>query len=574
MQAQENLMDRFKVKLPHQLDLVAITSIALIVIFGVTLFTLYLFPIYPDEIAVRFWLSRLPYDFPEKISGQPTCLSTFTNSIPATMYLPGLINWAINGWLDNIPVLRQVGLTVAFSWVAGLSFYLYARVKNFTIPGKVQLGRSPMVLYIAGFMITLFSVGVFPFFLITNRSEQLILPSVILLVAIFLISRHSGEKDHGWSRAGLLILYFTAISLILYGHPKGLFLTPFFIVVGLELSSHIRSPWPFAFVMALLGLHIAQEISAVKYSLMCSELPQFEAMVKKDILDPAQLFYDPRRFLDQAYNSCLNFPRYLHQLGFQQFTDINYLIDQPLTSSAKLANIFIKLNIAVEFLALLILLPVRYYRKDVVAGQFVSVNLVLLVLLSCTMISAIFNLPKNWYDAGYLYALLLIILIFFIGENYPDIFQRTGARKVMFYLGCVAFLSQAVLIHRNLPAFMKGYAGPGVSIAKYDSTKELNDLAAASLACDIDSVQSKKVIVDDYTYLYFHKSKLPMAITYIGLYYNGDDLSIRQFLSKADSDGLVVHCSSMPATYMPYVNREGNVCCIPKETLKGLLYFP
>ena len=71
-------------------------SIALISISSVTLLTCYLFPIYPDEIQSRFWLSRLPYDFPVKISGAPTCVSTFTQSIPATMYVPGLVNWVLH----------------------------------------------------------------------------------------------------------------------------------------------------------------------------------------------------------------------------------------------------------------------------------------------------------------------------------------------------------------------------------------------------------------------------------------------------------------------------------------------
>jgi hypothetical protein len=136
----------------------------------------------------------------------------------------------------------------------------------------------------------------------------------------------------------------------------------------------------------------------------------------------------------------------------------------------------------------------------------------------------------------------------------------------------VALLSQIVLIQRYLPTFIAGYAGPSISIAKYDKRKFQHDLSAASLACNIDPIQSKKLVVDDYTYLYFQKSKWPMAITYIWL--GNDDKSIRQFFLKVDSDGLVVSCSPMLEPFKLFVKREGNVCCITKEALKSLSTLP
>jgi hypothetical protein len=557
------------------IDWTAFISMALIISFCTTLCTVYFFPIYPDEIQVRFWLSRLPYDFPEIINGAPTCLSSFFQHRPLTMYLPGLIDWMVHGRLERIPELRQVGFIVAFTWVAGLAFYLNARVKNIQFQVENQLSFSLRALYIVGFIIAIFSVGVFPFFLVTNRGEQLILPAVVLLIAIFLISKHMGHKGHWVKNVVLIVLYFVGASLILYGHAKGLFLTPFIIIVGWQICSHFRSRLPFILAMILLVIHIVQDISALKYAFQCSEMPHYEAMLKSFSIDPASLFYDPRHFFDQVFQSLIRLPKYLHQLGFQEQTDIAYLPGLPLATSAKYANIFVKLNLTVAFFTMMIALPCRYYRKDVATNRFFTVNLVLLALFVCALISAIFNLPKNWYDAGYLYALLLIIIIFFIGENFSKVFQKTAARKFFLYLGAVALLSQAVFIHRNLPAFMAGYAGPGVSIAKYDSIKTRNELTAASRACNIDPVRSKKVVVDDYTYLYFRKSKWPMAITYIG--FLNDDKSVRQFFLEADSDGLVIHCESWifnKPYILPFVKREGEICCISKDDLKKLPSLP
>jgi hypothetical protein len=560
-----------------RIDWAAYVSLALIGVFGLTLVTDYFFPIYPDEIQSRFWLSRLPYDFPEKISGAPACLTTFFQPIPSTMYVPGIINWAVHGRVETIPALRFVGFVVAFLWVAGLAVYLYGRAKSSPVQGEGQLRSGLLGLYIAGFFIAIFSIGVFSIFLVTNRGEQLILPSVVLLIAVFLLSEHLASYGRQWLRIGLVALYFVAVSLILFGHAKGLFLTPLFVVVGWQLFNRFKSRAPLVVAIAVLALHVWQNMIALKYAFQCSEVPQIDALLKSFSFDPASLFYDPYHFFNQVYQSWMRSPRYLEQLGFRRETDIGYLPALHQNAFAWLANILIKVNLSVAFLGLFALLPLLYYRRDVVAGRYVTTNFVLLVLFGCVLASATFNLPKNWYDAGYLYALILIIIIFTIGENFSGIFQRSAARKVFLYLGGVALLSQAVFIQRNLPEFLSGFSGPGVSIAKYDWVATRGDLNAASLSCDIDPVHSKKVVVDDYTYLYFQKSKWPLAITYILLCCDEEssrDTFFRRFVSKVDSDGLVVNCTSMPAPYMPLAKREGNVCCIPKGELMNLSSLP
>lgn len=547
-------------------------AIALIAVFGFTLLTAYYFPIYSDEIQVRYWLSRLPYDFPEKISGAPRCLSSFFQPIPSTMYIPGLINWAVHGTLESPTSLRPVGLIVALLWSAGLAFYLYTKAKSDLVQGVKQLSNGMLGLNVTGFIIALFAIGVFPIFLVTNRNEQLILPAVVLLITVFLVSDHLGAKGSLWQRIGLIILYFTAVSLALYGHAKGIFLTPVFVIIGWSVCRHFKSRLSFALVMALLAMHIAQAYLTWKYAFQCSEMPRFESWTKSYSFDPLSLFYDPLYFFDQAYHSVIRFTLYVQQLGFQEWTDVNYLPSLPLDTPAELANILIKLNFTITFFALMFFLPYQYYRKDVLAGRFITANLALLTLFVCALISAIFNLPKHWYDAGYLYALLLIILIFFLGENFNGQLQKAVARKIFLYLGMVALLSQLVFVNRNLPAFMAGYAGPGIPVGKYESNKTHDDLVAASRTCDIDPVHSKRIVVDDFTYGYFQKSQWPMSITYIWL--DNDDESRRQFFSKVDSDGLVVYCSSVPAQYKPFVKKEGNICCIPKNQLKNVFSLP
>ncbi|MDX8128374.1 hypothetical protein JWZ98_14460 [Methylomonas sp. EFPC1] len=562
----------FKViKYFRHVDWSSYIHLALAFVFCITLITTYFFPIYPDEVQIRFWLSRLPYDYPYKISGAPTCVATFFQSIPATMYLPGLINWLIHGWITDPPALRKVGLLVAFLWVSCLAFYLKLKVKQELVQNESHVLSFSQDLRILGFVISVFSIGVFPVFLVINRGEQLIFPSVILLISIFIWNQSLGQKYALKKLLGLVFLFFVAVSLILYGHPKGLFLAPFFFVVGWQLFRRFESRLIFLFAALLLVLHVIQNFIAFKYAFQCDETPAFQNMLKSFSIDPGLLIHDPGQFFDMAFRSLSMFSKYLHQLGFQEKTDVDYLPSLPLTVTENGINIFIWLNVSLVFFTLFFLIPYQYW-KDISSRRFLTVNFVLLVIFWCVLMGGVFNLPKNWYDAGYVYSLLLIILIFFLGENFSGIFLKFRMSMVVVYLGLVALFSQAMFISRYLSEFMDGYVGPGVSIAKYDTAKARADLILASQVCNIDPVQGKKILVDDNSYFFFQKSKWPMAITYVWI--GNDDKSIRQFFSTVDSDGLVANCSSIISPYSGLVKKAGDMCCISKSDLKNFYLIP
>jgi hypothetical protein len=554
--------------LSMRVDIVHLMLVLIVGGFAVTAITAYFSPIYPDEIAARIWLSRLVYDFPERINLYPTCVSAFSQPLPVTWVVPSFIEWAIHGNIENYRTLRLIGVLFALFGMAMLAAVLpISAFEIFTDKSNGEKTRFTWkrLLYSFGFVTLLFSTGVLPIFLFSNRQEQLILPAIILGVYLFIVSKR--ENDAVWKTAVIISSYFLALSLILYAHPKGIFLTPFILLVGYKLIQNIKN-CGLQLLFAVISIaHIIVAYVMWKNSFLCPETPQLEILLRSFSIDPATLLYNPHAFIQQLQQSLMNFERYLHQLGFQAATDANYLPAFPLGPYAKLANVFIHLNFVIAFFTILVLLPLRYYWIDVRSRSFVTINATLFVLLVCLIISALFNIPKNWYDAGYLYVGLMIIWIFFIGENFRGIFQRPIGRIIFIYLACVALLSQAVFIHRYLPAFWDGYAGPSISVVNYDHSKMLEELTAASRACDIDPARSKKVIVDDYTYLYFHKSRQPMAISYI--FYGNNAASSQKFISEAGSDGLIARCSSI-ATYMPFAKRAGDVCCVSKNDLNKL----
>jgi len=551
------------------IDWSALVAVALIGFFAVTLLTCFIFPIYPDEIAARFLASRLPYDFPEKITNLPTCVSGFTQPIPITWYLPGLVSWMLDGNLQSLNTFRTVGFMVAFSWVAELFFYLNGRIGSSQQHGnRGPLAPNRQYLNISGWFVSLFSVGVFPIFLILNRDEQLLLPSIIILLFVFLLSDRQESQKSRWSIVGLTVMYFLAVSLAIYGHPKGLFLTPFFLIVGWRLFRLWNSRPIFVASMVLLGLQVAQGYAAWKYSFQCSENPPLNALLKSFSFNPALLIYAPHKFFEHSYASISNFSKYLRQLGFQKHTDANYLPSEPVGPLAKLANIFIWANSAAAFFTALVFVPWYYYRKDIRNGRYLTINATILILLVCVLIEMVFNTPKNWYDAGYIFGSFAVILVFFSGENLSGFFLTPAARKLFLYFAGVSFLSQSVFIYRYLPAFWDGYAGPGISIVNYHYKYTQTELSEASSACGISRNHSHRLIVDDLTYFYYERSQFPMPITYIFL--DNTPSGIKRFIDNSRSSGLITRCSGIPIPWIPFAKQIANVCCIPGNRLHQL----
>lgn len=550
-------------KLTVKVDVVTLLSWALLFVFLGTILTCYYFPLYPDEIQVRISLSRLPFDYPLKISGTPTCVSNFAQTIPVVMYLPGFVNWILHGNLESIKSLRVVGVIIPFAWIAVLGVFLRNKVFHGLIGDIPALAERRWVV-LTGVMITIFSIGVLPFSLISNRNEQLIFPSIVLLLWISTRTQKLKLNEDLWRKNTFVIMYFFAVSLILYGHAKGLFLTPFFIAVGWQLFSTYKNRLVLILLTILLSLLVISYYDAWKEIFQCNDNPKISEIIKGFSIDPSLLFSDPFNFLFQSLKSLLNFGKYLVQLGFQQKTDINYLPPVRLGFFAKVVNFFIWINVTCAFYLICKLL-LQYCWSEVTRRQFLSINTALLALLLSLIIGGIFNLPKNWYDAGYFYTLMVIIGVFFIANNYVRIPYKLGAKKIYIYLGCVALTSQMVLIYRNMPAFLNGYVGPSISVVNYQHSNVISDIRSAAYTCGIDPIHSKRLIVDDYTYLYFRKSNQPMAVTYI--FYDSNVAAAESFISNSGSDGLITRCTSISA-YASLAKKAGGICCIAKKDLE------
>ena len=547
------------------IDLLVLISMLLIVMFSITMVTSYFFPIYPDEVTVRVWLSRTIYDFPEKISIYPTC-EGFLQKLPITWFLPGLIEWVIHGNLGDVRILRLLGIIGELVLISILVHQLtISDCIGDTIRGAKKSMSLRLVLRSTGFVISILSIGVLPIFLVTNRQEQIVLPLVaLMLMVVANIDKHSEVQIQKKKILLETSIYLISVSLILYSHPKGIFLSPFFMLIGFQIFRRYKNRGPMVFGVLVVMALLVQSYVAWKYTFQCAKTPELNSLLKSFYIDLSEAIHDPRLFFDELLRSLGNFDKYIKQLTFQQYTDASYLPSIQIEEFATLANLVIKMNTLVMFFGALVFLPF-FYIKDVLNGRLISLNLVLIVLLVSVLTGASLSLTKNWYDAGYLYVMLVIVCVFIFAGNKHKPLKKSVVVAGLIYLSCTAIFSQAVFNYRYLPAFWEGFEGPGISIKTYDYQQALNDILASSRACAIDPVASKGVIFDDYTYFFFQKSQKPMAISYI-LYLKNQALA--DFVAESGSAGMVTRCTSIPRAYLPYVKKTGSVCCVPQEALK------
>lgn len=543
-------------------SITSVVFLLLLLIVPLSLYTMYLFPLFPDEIAIRSYSSRLPYDYPNRATSMGVCYSNFYQAIPIAHLLPGAINWLIHGLAESPTTLRLIGLTIFLTWFIALAFYITKRKSDAT-EGNTNYRLLP-----TAFIASMLFVGVFPFFLVLNRNEQLIFPSVLILIAVFMASleseRYSNSKLK--NRLALAFLFLVSTSLIPYAHGKGLFFLPFFLIVGWTLAKLFkRKLLAFSLITVFVIFNWVQDYLTWKSLYKCSDFIDFEIFLKGFSIDPSLLFRDPIEFLKKIYESLRRTAEYFQHISFQTEYQWNYLKPQEKSLFISILNFLFRLNITLAALGLVIGLAF-YYVKDLKQKKALSINLLLIFLFLIIIISALFNLTKNFYDADYLYTLLVITLVIFIAENRIFYIKPRITIYVVTYLSLISIASQYIFTTHNLTAFENGFTGPGIAMNQYQRSQPA--IKAAAKQCNIDPINSNFVITDDLTYGYFRKSHGPIAYTYIFIDSRPD--TFKRVLENLDSSGVILSCSVMREDLRAKSLEVDGICCVSKLQLKDI----
>ena len=263
-------------KLKNLNNICLLFGVLLIITSILTLFTAYNFPIYPDEVAIRSWLSRLPYDFPYRISGMPRCVNSFMQYMPWTMYPAAIINWLLHGLITSPSLLRTIGIIIEATSGLILVYYLYYRIIHSSIINLNKKNRIYNFVISLSIVLFIFNLGVEPIFLIMNRSEQLIFPALIIITTLFIFTNTESYKFSIFTIILLIFIFLFSVTIILFSHPKGIFLTPIFLLVAFKLMRLYRKIWLNIFLCFILAFILMQDILLWNSSYVCSEMPDFE----------------------------------------------------------------------------------------------------------------------------------------------------------------------------------------------------------------------------------------------------------------------------------------------------------
>lgn len=531
-----------------------ILLIFLMITFLGTLATISLFPLFSDEIQIRLWLSRLPYEFPERITGVGRCFSAFLHPIPIVFYTSALINWVLHGLIESPTFLRVISILILLFWLSLLVGYLHFNLKNRKIYNNNHIVNAIAIL-------SIFFIGINPIFIGINRNEQLYYPSFIILIIITIYCHNFKELKFRIISLSLILIF---INLILYGHPKGLFFVPFFLVICWQISNCFKSPKKIFFLLFVLIIYISIESHRTwSNSYKCPEIPEFEAFMKTFYFDPLSIFYNPIEFTNKAWQSLIRFIEYPVHFEFKKQYIWNFLPDtRNFNSIHKILNWIIKFLVSTIYISTLIF-TLFFTLKN---KKNRNVNFILLSLLMCTTIWAIFNLTKNIYDASFLYTITSIVFIFLVIENNLINIKSKLLRVFLLITLTISVLSQVTFIANNLFPFIRGFTGPGIKIGLYESQRVHNSIRDASQACEIHPTNGKYIVIDDLTYGFFRKSHGPISFTYNRV--GTTKTPLQDLFRTVDSDGMILDCNNMPEKFREKSTRANNICCLSKSDIK------
>lgn len=533
-------------------------SLIIIISYFLTLKLLAYFPIYTDEIAIRIWLSRSIMDFPWHINIIPSA-DHFKSYLPIIWYFPSMIEWFLHGCIDSLSTLRLMGVGLFLIMTIMLSYLLLYKTKKNIF--NVIVGF--------GLVIACMNIGVLPVFLIINRPEQIILMGLIILLLIYYSNLK--KTSHTKNITISLIIYYSCVSLMLYMHAKTLYLAPALILINYAITSNCKNKYPVFLNFILLGLLLSGNFLAWHNELAYREQPSVNAYMSSFNIDLSQLFSNTHFFISQLKQSALNSTQLLNKIVFNNITEVNYL--PPLTSHFEAINIAFYFSFLTLLLYLVIALFVGY-AKDLSKKNYLSPRLLLISILLSITAGSLLNLTKTWYDVGYFWAMIMIIFIAHLHETFNEISNQKSHQIIKLicfnYLIILSIFSLITFQLNYKTPLLTGYAGPGVSLIKFQYKKYQQLMKKVNQLC-LNNEKSQGLVLDDYTYLYFKNTKYPLLITYVNNHTSSNQFP--KFIKNNIISGIIARCSyikSIPNIQDELIIKIEDICCYPKNKLQTL----
>jgi hypothetical protein len=479
----------------------AALAISAIILLSTLYFVSWL-PIYPDEVAFKMLLERYFLNGGFKQSLMPYCGEVFLVP-PPYMLRPAAALWSLVTCLGiDWSSYRILSIVLLVSLIVTLMVNSYRSGKRYS--------WSPVLLV---------AVGPAMYGLITFRPEIFLVAGAAFSYFIF---RNLMSQRKGWKILGFSVLALLIYNVLVYGHPKSLYLTPFYLLGYVFAARTIdERRFKILYLSFCLLLTAAIAFSAVKFysiqALSCPEYPRMMKALNQQALNPLDLFKNPGQFyahLKLVTGKELN-DHAFNQICFLEKPDIRYLpkveTGEQLIAVANRMNRIVLVVAFASTLIRLISLPFQvgttHFRERLLVA-LIWVGLVLPFVLS---------LRRNWYDESAFVGALAVSMSLFAMiplrvEGAIGTVEAVFQKLLTVLLITTTILSSWVIFQKYTTAFREGYAGPGIPL---QIDRSVVNASVKQLLASRNIPEGTPMIVDDMTYEPLKNRRVIVPITYL-----------------------------------------------------------
>lgn len=525
--------------------LYAVLALAFVLSFLSTLWMVFYFPVYGDEIFWKLMIARLETDHGKLVYLFAQCSEGQWIDAPLTWY-PAML---IHSWLYE---------DASHPWrlrVHGWFFFLVLlALWTCLLKRRAGLGVTDAFLAVSAFL----SVGVLPFLLVYARPEQ---PLLLLITLSLLVTLYKAPANRlSWPIGFLVALSFALVATLLAAiHPKGMFLFPALLVLAWR---QLKS-WPLLLLLVLILGWTAYDTSQVwQLRTTCPEFPGLMAVLKGLTLQPGVLLSNPLTFIQQGWSNVLDFGVYVRSLQFQDKYFVDWL---PAGQSGvmslqarSIANILLWTPLLVA--VLVIALNWLFDRRP--RGR-VDHLLWFSILLSLASI-AVLQTQKNFYEVSIVFPLVLLLTIFSFGRPVSQS-NRGGVRIIIAVLMLAALLS-GILREERFGEFVSDWRQARLQqVEMIDHQNQgLRDFARKE--CGIED-NAQRLVLDKDTYQAFWNHEQPIFLDYASGWWAAES-HVRDTFRKRRVQGLVGLCTNIPESDRSRAIEFGSYCCMSADALR------
>jgi len=525
--------------------LYALLALAFVLSFLATLWMVFYFPVYVDELFWKLMVARLETDHGKLVYLFAQCSKGQWIDAPLTWY-PAM---SIHSWLYE---------DASHPWrlrVHGWFFFLVLlALWTCLLKRRAGLGVTDAFLAVSAFL----SVGVLPFLLVYARPEQ---PLLFLITLSLLVTLYKAPANRlSWPIGLLVTLSFALVGMLLAAtHPKGMFLFPALLVLAWR---QLKS-WPLLVPLVLILGWTAFDTSQVwQLRTTCPEFPGLMSVLRGLTLQPGVLFSNPLLFIQQGWSNVLDFGAYVRSLNFQDQYVADWLpAGKGGVISAQVRSVANTLLWMPLLVAVLVMASNWLFERRP-RGR-VDLLLWFTILLSLAAI-VVLQTQKNFYEVSIVWPLVLLLAIFSFGRPVSES-NRGGVRIIIAVLMAVALLS-GFLREERFGEFVPGWRQARLQqVEMVDHQNQgLRDFARKQ--CGIED-SAQRLVLDIETYQAFWDHEQPIFLDYAAGWWAAES-DVRETFRKRRVQGLVALCTNIPESDRSRAIEFGSYCCMSADALR------